>query len=166
MATFLALPGFYQVLFLYLEPVSTILPAVLAWTYPGAKWFHQQLIPATPQDDLQSLDARTTYGYMATSKLLISSLVFRAVRDALPQNPQAQERIVGASLAALAIADVTHIGITFIGLPSDVRFAIGEWNNMTHGNITFVIVLLVVRLAWFMGIGRKRYIMDKSTKSS
>ena len=38
---------------------------------------------------------------------LISSLVFRAVRDALPRDPQAQERIVGASLAALAIADVS-----------------------------------------------------------
>jgi len=144
------LPGFYQVLFLYLEPLSTILPALLAWTYPGAKWFHQQLVPATSQDDFQSLDAPTTMAiwqlancYLLLS--LISSLVFRAVRDALPQNPQAQERIVSASLAALAIADVTHIGITFIGLPSDVRFAIERWNSMTHGNITFVIVLLVVR---------------------
>ena len=37
---------------------------------------------------------------------LISSLVFRAVRDALPHDPVAQERIVGASLTALALADV------------------------------------------------------------
>jgi hypothetical protein len=37
---------------------------------------------------------------------MISSLVFRAVRDALPNDPVAQERIVGATLAALAIADV------------------------------------------------------------
>lgn len=40
---------------------------------------------------------------------LISSLVFRAVRDALPHDLQAQERIVGASLTALAIADVSAI---------------------------------------------------------
>lgn len=37
---------------------------------------------------------------------LISSLVFRAVRDALRGNPVAQERIIGSALTALAIADV------------------------------------------------------------
>lgn len=38
---------------------------------------------------------------------LISSLVFRAIRDALPNDRVAQERIVGASLTALALADVS-----------------------------------------------------------
>lgn len=38
---------------------------------------------------------------------LISSLVFRAVRDALPHEPRAQETIVKASLTALAVADVS-----------------------------------------------------------
>ncbi len=38
---------------------------------------------------------------------LISSLVFRAIRDALPHDRVAQERIVGASLTALALADVS-----------------------------------------------------------
>lgn len=37
---------------------------------------------------------------------MLSSLVFRAVRDALPDNPAAQERIIGASLLAMGIADV------------------------------------------------------------
>lgn len=37
---------------------------------------------------------------------LISSLVFRAIRDTLPNNPEAQERILGASMTALALADV------------------------------------------------------------
>lgn len=40
---------------------------------------------------------------------MISSLVFRAVRDALPHDPIAQERIMGASMTALAIADVRPI---------------------------------------------------------
>jgi hypothetical protein len=38
----------------------------------------------------------------------MSSLVFRAVRDALPNNAEAQERIVAAILTALALADVTQ----------------------------------------------------------
>ena len=33
--------------------------------------------------------------------------MFRAVRDTLPNNPTAQERILGASFTALALADVS-----------------------------------------------------------
>lgn len=47
---------------------------------------------------------RHCIGYLLLG--LISTLVFRAVRDALPNNPVAQERIIGASFMALAIADV------------------------------------------------------------
>ena len=43
-------------------------------------------------------------GYMLLG--LISSLVCRAIRDTLPNNPEAQERILGASMTALALADV------------------------------------------------------------
>jgi hypothetical protein len=39
---------------------------------------------------------------------MLSSLVFRAIRDALPGNPAAQERIIGASLLAMALADVSY----------------------------------------------------------
>lgn len=39
---------------------------------------------------------------------LVSSLVFRAVRDSVP-NPVSQERLVGAVLKVLAIADVSLI---------------------------------------------------------
>ena len=47
---------------------------------------------------------RFTPGYLLLG--MLSSLVFRAVRDALPENPAAQERIIGASLFAMAVADV------------------------------------------------------------
>lgn len=50
-------------------------------------------------------------GYMLLS--LISSLVFRAVRDALPHEPRAQETIVKASLTALAVADVSPCASQF-----------------------------------------------------
>ena len=43
---------------------------------------------------------------------LISTFVFRAVRDALPNNPAAQERILGASFTALALADVSALPTT------------------------------------------------------
>ncbi|KAF8554553.1 hypothetical protein OG21DRAFT_1412345 [Imleria badia] len=164
---FPALPGFYQALFLYFEPLSTISPAFLAWFFPGPEWFHAQLIPAgTPS---VALDARTTMAiwqlgncYMLLG--LISSLVFRAIRDALPNNPEAQERILGASMTALALADVrATIIASWIGLPEDLRYSFGSWNPMTHGNITFVIFLLGMRLAWLAGIGRQTYYYGKAT---
>jgi hypothetical protein len=94
---------------------------------------------------------------------LISSLVFRAIRDTLPNNPEAQERILGASMTALALADVTHIIASWICLPENLRYSFGSWNSMTHGNITFVVFLLGMRLAWFAGIGRTTYYYGKNS---
>ncbi|KAF9229805.1 hypothetical protein BS17DRAFT_771948 [Gyrodon lividus] len=166
---FPALPGFYQALFLYFEPLSTISPAFLAWFFPGAEWFHNELVPLSTASE--PLDARTTMAiwqlgncYMLLG--LISSLVFRAIRDTLPDNPEAQERILGASMTALALADVTHIIASWICLPQDLRYSFTSWNSMTHGNITFVLFLLSMRLAWFSGIGRSRYYYGKSSQKS
>lgn len=48
---------------------------------------------------------------------LISSLVFRAVRDALPHDLASQERILGASFTALALADVSRAFLSLLYLP-------------------------------------------------
>ncbi|KIJ21353.1 hypothetical protein PAXINDRAFT_5523 [Paxillus involutus ATCC 200175] len=166
---FPALPGIYQALFLHIEPLVTIASVFLAWFFPGAEWFYNELVPGV--DTSGPLDARTTMAiwqlgncYMLVG--LISSFVFRAVRDTLPNNPEAQERIIGASLTALALADVTHGVASWIGLPQDLRYSFGSWNPMTHGNITLVVFLLGMRLAWFAGIGRTRYYYGKSSRKS
>ncbi|KAI0344241.1 hypothetical protein BDW22DRAFT_1144872 [Trametopsis cervina] len=162
--SFPALTGFYRFLFLYLEPALTALPYFIIWFFPGSAWFFHELIPdGTPPPSSSVIqDPRA---YMVTLQLgncylllgMLSSLAFRAVRDALPDNPAAQERILGASLFAMAVADATHIIASWIGLPEYLRYAIADWNGTTHGNITFVVFLLVSRTAWFLGIGRKRY---------
>ncbi|KAI0248666.1 hypothetical protein BJV78DRAFT_1233475 [Lactifluus subvellereus] len=161
MSDFPALPGAYKALFLYIEPASTILPAILIWFTPGAAWFHHELIPA-PQDPSIGLEARTRMAIWQLGNCylllgMLSSLVFRAIRDALPSNPAAQERILGASLLAMAIADATHIAASFIALPDSLRYHPELWNPTTHGNISVVIVLLLFRVGWFLGVGRTRY---------
>jgi len=161
MSDFLVLPGVYKALFLYIEPITTILPAVLIWLKPGAAWFHHALIPA-PYEPVANVDARTRMAIWQLGNCylllgMLSSLVFRAIRDALPNNPAGQERILGASLLAMAIADATHIAATLIGLPDSIRYHPELWNSATHGNISFVTVLLLFRLAWFAGLGRTRY---------
>lgn len=41
---------------------------------------------------------------------------------------------------------------TVIGLPDDIKYDFASWNPMTHGSVTFVIVLLSVRYvpSWVM----------------
>lgn len=130
---------------------------------------------------LRVLNCLRWRGYLLLG--LISSFVFRAVRDALPNNPAAQERILGASFTALALADVrvltssdfvrlivntfvghsvrpaamhhaahytdarAHLSIiwSWVGLPDDLKYSPLAWNSMTHGNISFVVVLLAGR---------------------
>ncbi|KAH9981410.1 hypothetical protein BGW80DRAFT_1162386 [Lactifluus volemus] len=163
MSDFPALPGAYKALFLYIEPASTILPALLIWFTPGASWFHHELIPAPPQEPVVSLEARTRMAIWQLGNCylllgMLSSLVFRAIRDALPGNPAAQERILGASLLAMAIADYLRQHCRKFHRPSrSLKYHPELWNPTTHGNISFVIILLLFRFAWFWGIGRTRY---------
>ncbi|KAJ7630397.1 hypothetical protein FB45DRAFT_915388 [Roridomyces roridus] len=169
-SSFPALDGFYQLLFLYLEPISTMLPALMSWFAPGPEWFHFQLIPSNGPVPT-SLEPRTLMMVYQLGNCylllgLVSSLVFRAARDSLRQDLVAQERVVGALLTALALADVTHIAATFIGLPADIRYNVLAWNPMTHGNITVVVVLLTVRIAWFLGINRTSYYYSAHQKTS
>jgi hypothetical protein len=107
---FPALPGFYKFLFLYVEPISTLLPPFLIWFFPGANWFYNELI--VTGRPVTSLDNRTTMAIWQLASCfgllgMLSSFVFRAARDALADDPAAQERIIGASFKAMAIADVS-----------------------------------------------------------
>jgi hypothetical protein len=43
---------------------------------------------------------------------MLSAFGFRAVQRALPNNPVAQDRIIGASLGVLAAADVSYFSIS------------------------------------------------------
>ncbi|KAE9404100.1 WD40 repeat-like protein [Gymnopus androsaceus JB14] len=145
------LPGFYKLLFFYLEPVSAILPAPMIWFWPGAAWFHNGQIPdPTLSLSYGSLDPRTVLSlwhlgncYMLVG--LIEHLVFRTVGDAFRNNPVAQERVIGAVLTAMAITDVIHVLSSIIGLPSEIRSDVASYNAITHGNITFTMFIFCVR---------------------
>ncbi|KAF9263102.1 hypothetical protein L218DRAFT_944804 [Marasmius fiardii PR-910] len=172
MSDFPALPGFYKLLFLYLEPASTTIPGLMILFYPGSTWFHHQLIPSSTEPLPKGfLDDRTNMAIWQLAGCyfllgMISSFVFRAVRSALRHDPKTQERVVGSLLIPLAIADVIHISSSFIGLPQDLRFSVQEWNGTTHGNITITTFLFVVRMAWFFGIGRRRYHFGQNSSAN
>ncbi|KAJ3992860.1 hypothetical protein F5050DRAFT_1785940 [Lentinula boryana] len=166
------LPGLYRLLFLYFEPMSAIVSAPMIWIWPGAAWFHHEQIPHPNRLSLplESLDPRTAVAlwqlgncYMLVGFMV--SFVFRVTADTFRDNPVAQERIVGAILTALAIADVVHVLSSFMGIPPEIRFSITSWNGITHGNITLTTFLFCVRLAWFLGVGRRRFYYGQSRES-
>ncbi|KAF8761857.1 hypothetical protein RHS01_01008 [Rhizoctonia solani] len=131
-----ALGGLYKFVFLHLEPLSTITPAIVTFIFPGATWFYNQLVPGLPTVPDSDVDTRAR---MAVLQLANS------IRDALPHDQTSQEKIVGATLVALAIADITHLLGTFVALPADVAYTPGSWNATTHGNITFTLFLFLTR---------------------
>ncbi|THH30391.1 hypothetical protein EUX98_g3805 [Antrodiella citrinella] len=162
MSDYPALTGFYNLLFLWLEPLSTTIPAIMIWTVPGAAWFHHQLVPDTAPVPSALMDPRSLMAIWQLGNCylllgMLEGLGLRSIRDALPGNPVAQERLAGTVLTAMAIADVTHIAASWFALPQALQYAPEVWNATTHGNITVVIFLLSARLAWFAGIGRTRY---------
>ncbi|EAU92929.2 hypothetical protein CC1G_03716 [Coprinopsis cinerea okayama7 len=75
---------------------------------------------------------------------LISLLVYRAIRDALPDNPVAQERIIGAVVSTLGLGDILQ-----------------ERPMSTGADL-----LEVNRVAWFSGVRRKRYWYGQFQKSA
>jgi hypothetical protein len=89
--SFAVLPGFYKLLFLYLEPVSTILPAFLIWFWPGSSWFHRELYPspwhpylvAEAAGDPRTKMAIWQLGSCENSYFFSTSLVFDATRARL-----------------------------------------------------------------------------------
>ncbi|KAJ3510384.1 hypothetical protein NLJ89_g4705 [Agrocybe chaxingu] len=160
MTRFDALPGYYKFIFLYLEPLSEIGPFIMS-VKSGPAWFYNELVPPTGPPPVY-LDPRTEIAIWQLTicyilLFLIATLGFRAIRDTLPDNPAGQERLVGIILFSLAIADITHMFLTFRSLPPDIKYQPHLWNTTTHGNLTFVGTLHVSRLAWFSGVGRKRY---------
>jgi len=160
-----ALPGYYRFIFLHLEPLSEIGPIIMAFK-SGPGWFYNELTPPTgpPPEYLDPRSSIAVWQLVICYLLLffMTSLGFRAIRDSLPNNPVAQERIVGALLMSLAMADIVHIIMTFTNLPENIKYLPSQWNTTTHGNLTFVSMLHISRLCWFLGVGRERYYFGQS----
>ncbi|KAF8807610.1 hypothetical protein BYT27DRAFT_7097872 [Phlegmacium glaucopus] len=171
MTRFDALPGYYRFIFLHLEPLSEIGPIIMAFK-SGPGWFYNELTPPTgpPPEYLDPRAAIAVWQLVICYLLLffITSLGFRAIRDSLPNNPVAQERIVGAILMSIAMADIFNqfcffsMVMTFSNIPEDIKYLPLQWNTTTHGNITFVFILHISRICWFLGVGRERYYFGQS----
>ncbi|KAH9173389.1 hypothetical protein EDB89DRAFT_724516 [Lactarius sanguifluus] len=103
MPAFPALPGVYHTFF-FIESVSTFSLSSI-WFDSDAAGFRHELTPHNLEARTQMVIWQLGNCYMLLG--LSSLFVFATIRDALPGNPVAQERILGALLSVMAVADVT-----------------------------------------------------------
>ena len=84
---------------------------------------------------------------------IINYFVFSAARKYLKAHPALQEKIVGALLTPLLVADFLHMGITFWAL-GDMRWDVTRWATILW--ITFLtgLSLMIPRILWHLGVGR------------
>ncbi|KAL4922240.1 hypothetical protein BDW62DRAFT_173311 [Aspergillus aurantiobrunneus] len=63
-----------------------------------------------------------------------------------------EPKVLRNYLAALAIADIGHIYVTYLAMGWELFFDVGGWNLLTWGNVGVTGFLFVNRLLYFLGV--------------
>ncbi|PWN25100.1 hypothetical protein BDZ90DRAFT_281701 [Jaminaea rosea] len=181
------LPAPWYIFFGLLEPVSTLAGAYFALL--DTDGFYRDLIPLEMKGSaaafVKGVVGEATGGALLSGKpsdearmglaqlgscylllALVSLFLFSTLRSFSPNSlPRStMELIIRNYLAALAIADLVHIGVTLFFLPpvgrKDGRFWFAlvsqpqRWNGLLAGNVLATLGLFTARSMWFLGVGR------------
>ncbi|KAK0529190.1 hypothetical protein OC834_003783 [Tilletia horrida] len=171
----------WYVFFGIVEPISVLAGATYALAFQ--KKYHYELVPPSfvvPKPKLISkvikaapsaaalmpaLDAPTSMGLSQLGScyiliMLNSALMLYAFKRYIKDH-DALRNVLVYFFIVLGVADWTHIGLTFYGLPGPaVGSKIGlllrpeGWNSLLFGNIAITFMLFSCRLAWYLAHGR------------
>ncbi|KAF1948977.1 hypothetical protein CC80DRAFT_485217 [Byssothecium circinans] len=143
-----SIPVLYRLVFLYVEPVSTLLGAVHAHLYQ-AKYLHLTHSASAPQHGLIPTSTSIVLTQLANLYLLLcinEAMVLRATTDL---------RVWKTFLFGLLVADFGHLySVRLVG--SWVYWQFWEWNAIDVGNVPYVVFLAVVRMLFLAGVGFER----------
>ncbi|QDS73773.1 hypothetical protein FKW77_005346 [Venturia effusa] len=141
-----AIPPFYTLFFLYLEPISTILGAYYAHFLPSTYLLLTNPDSAPGPDATLPITTTVTLSQLANLYLLFAlneGLVLRATGDL---------RVWRTLLFGLLVADLGHLySVKDLGHPTYWRF--WTWNPMGWGNVGFVYLGAMTRIAFLLGFG-------------
>ena len=162
----IVLPLPYRVVFIYIEPILTILAAYSAFTSP--EWYLSSLVPGPTVTGLlhtkETNMAMNLYSVVLLLLAMISLSVLPAIAKKFdPLSLSIARRLMFALLGISVhlvyllteVADVLHIYVTCIHLGERVVKDVANWNDMTWGNIGITIVLFLFRVSWFRTVGIK-----------
>lgn len=142
--TTISLP--YQIFFLWIEPLATLVGAVYAWFFPeiylsltdsGSSIQGILGIPIATQIALRQL------GNIYLAFALSEALVLRSTTDL---------RVWRSFLLVLLIADFGHL-YTCFPLGVGIYYRVTEWNAIDWGNLGFVYCGAVCRICFLAGVG-------------
>ena len=138
------IPTYYRLFFLIAEPISTVIGAYFAFFQPQT---YLQLTHAAsaPRSD-------TPLGMQIVLAQLSNLYLLFAINEVLVLRSTADLRVWRALLLALLIADFGHLwSVNKLG--TSVYWNIFKWNAIDWGNIGFVYVGAISRMAFMCGIG-------------
>jgi hypothetical protein len=142
--TALHIPTYYRLFFLTIEPISALLGAYFAHFQPQA---YLQLTHAAsaPQNHIP-IGTQVVLTQLANLYLLF------AINEALVLRSTSNLRVWRTLLFGLLVADFGHLFSVF-KLGSDVYWRVQYWSAMDWGNVAFVYVGALTRIAFLCGFG-------------
>ncbi|KIW01146.1 uncharacterized protein PV09_07432 [Verruconis gallopava] len=139
------LPLLYRVFFLYLEPVSALVGAYFAACRPHAylALTHSASAPAP---------AAVPTGTAVVLAQLANLYVLFTLNEAFVLRSSRDVRVWRALLSVLLAADLGHLcSVAPLGLHQ--YYAAWRWNAMDAGNLGFVYLGAIMRVAFLAGVG-------------
>lgn len=142
--TALDIPPYYRHFFLIIEPISAIVGAYFAHFQP------QKYLELTHAASAPALHIPTGTS-IVLSQLANLYLLF-AINEALVLRSTSDLRVWRTLLFGLLIADFGHL-FSVAKLGTDVYWKVQLWSAIDWGNVAFVYVGAMTRIAFLCGIG-------------
>ncbi|KAL7417992.1 hypothetical protein BDY24DRAFT_7390 [Mrakia frigida] len=160
------LPALYFYFFSVVEPSFTLIGAIFAILFP-VKYFDESM----SFQDVVLLGERGggARGLLVTRALgncflllaLFSFTLLPTLTSNLHSQPVVHENILMTFFLCLILGDITHIWSTLSSVPTDVlTHPFSKWTSLLWGNVGFTFIFFVVRVMWFVGVGRPTYSLD------
>ncbi|KAI9736667.1 MAG: hypothetical protein M1834_000871 [Cirrosporium novae-zelandiae] len=148
MASLTAIPLWYRLFFLYIEPVATFLGAYYAFFLPQ-EYIHLTHAASAPDEVQLPLGVEIVLAQLANmyfAFVLNEALVLRATDDI---------RVWKTLLFGLLVADFGHL-YSVKPLGAEIYVNVMKWNSIDWGNIAFVYCGAMTRIAFLFGLGFAR----------
>jgi hypothetical protein len=137
------IPLLYRLVFLYIEPISTLLGAFYAQYRQS---LYLQLTHAASAPPLLPTGTSVVLTQLANLYFLL------CINEALVLRSTTDLKVWKTFLFGLLVADFGHLfSVRLVG--SWVYWQFWEWNSMDLGNVPFVYFLAVVRIFFLAGVG-------------
>ena len=151
-----AIPGLYRLVFLYIEPLSTLVGAVYA---QYQQLLYLQLTHAASAPQTVPAGTSIVLTQLANLYLLL------CINEALVLRSTTDLKVWTTFLFGLLVADVGHLySVRTVG--SWVFWKFWAWNAIDVGNVPFVYLLALVRILFFARVGFARPAAATSRKST